>query len=504
MNRDKHLSKLNPVTTVGEVQVRQSPALKSETATLSLAVACSLIFLILNLSFLIPTAFAQEPITDDSLHYFYQTPALENDTLQPLTLDEAIRQALENNYNIIIARNDEAVAGNNVFIGNAGFLPRLNLTGNYQRSVNDVYIEFIQGGPEPMQPIDRENAQSSQLNGAVELSYTLFDGLSRLYNYSRLQELQRVADTRTQQTVENTLFQVVSTFLEVARLQQEVDINEEAVALSVEREQRAESQYLYGGNTKLDVLNAQVDLNTDSVTLSQSKLNYANAQRNLNVLLGRLPSDTFRPIDNFDVNRQLSLDQLLEQTQQNNAALQLADYNVSTARLDEKIANARYFPSLNLNGSYSYFRQENDASFLRLQEQLGFTGGVSLNYTLFDASVRSTQAQNATIALESQEQSLSQTRLEVRRDLLNAYATYENSLYLLKQEQQSLETAQLNFERSETAFRLGQINATALRTAQLNLVRARQRLNNLYYQTKQAEARLYQIAGSLRNETVGE
>ena len=532
MNRDKHLSRLNPVITVDQVQMTQSPTLKSETAALSLAVACGLkkrrsldvskffhefnawameaniprclIFFILHSLFLITPLFAQEPTTDDSLNYFYSTSTIENDTLQPLTLDEAIRQALENNYNIIIARNDEEVAGNNVFIGNAGFLPRLNLVGNYQRSVNDVYIEFIQGGPEPMAPIDRENAQSMQLNGAVELSYTLFDGLSRIYNYSRLQELQRVADAQTQQTVESTLFQVVSTFLEVARLQREVDINEEAVAISVEREQRAQSQYLYGGSTKLDVLNAQVDLNTDSVTLSQTKLDYANAQRNLNVLLGRPPSDSFQPIDNFDVNRQLSLDQLLEQTQQNNAALQLADYSVSTARLDEKIANARYFPSFNLSGSYNYLRQENDASFLRLQEQLGFTGGVSLNYTLFDASVRSTQAQNATIALESQEQSLSQTRLEVRRDLLNAYATYENSLYLLKQEQQSLETAQLNFERSETAFRLGQINATALRTAQLNLVRARQRLNNLYYQTKQAEARLYQITGSLRSETVGE
>ena len=264
----------NSLTVVADqVQGIQSPALKPETATLSLAVACGWI---LNLLSFISPAFAQEPVSPaDTLDYFYQTPAVENDTLQPLTLDEAIRQALENNYNIIVARNDETVAGNNVFIGNAGFLPRLNLVGNYQRSVNDVYIEFIQGGPEPMAPIDRENAQSSQLNGAVELSYTLFDGLSRIYNYSRLQELQRVANAQTQQTVENTLFQVVSTFLEVARLQEEVDINEEAVAISVEREQRAQSQYLYGGSTKLDVLNAQVDLNTDSVTLSQTKLDYA-------------------------------------------------------------------------------------------------------------------------------------------------------------------------------------------------------------------------------------
>ena len=443
------------------------------------------------------SASAQEPVFQDTLDYFYQTPALVGDTLQVLTLDEAIRQALESNYNIIIARNDETVAGNNVSIGNAGLLPRLSLTGGYQRSINDTYIEF--NGEMP--PIDRENAQSTQLNGAVELSYTLFDGLSRFYNYSRLQEQQRAATAQTQQAIEATIFDVVSTFLETARLQKEIDINRQAVALSVQRYERAQNQYLFGGNTKLEVLNAQVDLNTDSVTLAQSKLNYANAQRNLNVLRGTAPSNTFRPRDTFDVNRSLELDRLLAASQENNAALQLANYNLNTARLDEKVARATYLPSLSLIGSYGYNRQENDASFLLFQEQLGFTGGVSLNYSIFDANVRSTQAQNATITTENREQSLEQTRLSVRRDLLNAYATYENSLYLLDKEQTNLETAQLNYERSETALQLGQINATAFREAQLNLIRARKRINDLYYQAKQAEVRLYQVAGTLGNTT---
>lgn len=434
------------------------------------------------------TALAQT--TFDSLDYFYLTDSAD---FPQLTLEQAIQDALAQNHNIIIARNDEEVARNNVSIGNAGFLPRLNLTGGYQQSVNNTYIEF-QG---EMPPIDRDNAQSTQLNGSIELTYTLFDGLSRFYNYSRLQELQRVADAQTQRAIESTVYQVVSTFLETARLQEEVDINQETLALSRERLQRVENRYLFGGSTKLEVLNAQVDLNTDSVTLAQSKLNYANAQRNLNVLRGHEPSLSFQPLDNFDVNRQLELEPLLEQSKRGNAALRLADYNVNAARLDEKVARARYLPSLNLTGSYGYSRQENDASFLLLQEQLGFTGGISLNYTLFDANVRSTQVQNAIINAENQEQNLAQTQLAVRRDLLNAYAIYENSLYLLDQEQTNLETAQLNFERSETALQLGQINATAFRDAQLNLIQARKRINDLYYQAKQAEARLYQVAGTL-------
>ena len=120
-----------------------------------------------------------------------------------------------------------------------------------------------------------------------------------------------------------------------------------------------------------------------------------------------------------------------------------------------------------------------------------------MNYTLFDGNVRSTQSQNVTIAVENRAQSLDRAQLAVRRDLLNAYGVYENSLYLLDQEQTNLETAQLNYERSETALQLSQINATAFRDAQLNLVQVRKRINDLYYQAKQAEARLYQVAGTL-------
>lgn len=418
---------------------------------------------------------------------------LATDTADSLSLEEAMRQGLENNHNIIIARRQQEQADNNVFIGNAGFLPRLNLNGNYQRSVQNTYIEFAGEMP----PIDRENAGSTTYGASVELQYTLFDGLSRFYQYDRLQELGRRADAQTRLAVENTLFSVVQTFLEVARLRENVEINRTAVELSLQRLQRAENSYDYGGNTKLDVLNARVDLNTDSVNLSQSIVNLQNAKRNLNVLMGKSPANNFNVQDDFDLNNSLELEPLLEQALQQNANLKVARYDLTTARLDEKISSANNYPGLSLSGSYGYNRQENEAGFIASQEQLGFTGGVSLNYTLYDANVRSTQIQNAAIAAQVEEENVTLTQQGLRRDVLNTYANYNNNLFLLEKEEDNLETARLNFERSQTALRLGQINATQFREAQLNLIRARRSINNLYYQAKLSEVRLYRLAGVL-------
>jgi len=422
--------------------------------------------------------------------------ASTTERIDSLTLEEAMREGLENNHNIIIAQRQEQQIDNNVFLGNAGFLPRVNLNGNFQHSVQNTFIEFAGDMP----PIDRNNAASTTYGASLEMQYTLFDGLSRFYEYDRLQELGRQADAQTRLAIENTLFSIVQTFLEVARLKETVAINRKAVDLSVERLERAENTSEYGGNTQLDVLNAKVDLNTDSVNLRQSTVNLENAKRNLNVLMGAAPDHTFTVNDDFDLNASLEAESLMEQALQQNANLMLARYELTTARLDEKISSASQYPSLNLTGSYGYNRQENEAGFIASQEQLGFTGGVSLIYTVYDANVRSTRIQNASIATQVEQENVTLTLQGLRRDVLNTYANYQNNLFLLEKEEDNLTTAQLNFERSQTALRLGQINATQFREAQINLIRAQRSINNLYYQAKLSEVQLYRLSGVLSGE----
>jgi outer membrane protein len=57
--------------------------------------------------------------------YMVGIATVKAQTTPLLTLREAVEIALKNNYNIVLAKNNKAIAQNNVTIGNAGFLPSL-------------------------------------------------------------------------------------------------------------------------------------------------------------------------------------------------------------------------------------------------------------------------------------------------------------------------------------------------------------------------------------------
>ncbi len=51
---------------------------------------------------------------------------------QTLTLDDCIRLALRNNFDIQIAENNREIADNNTTLANAALLPSVDLTANYR------------------------------------------------------------------------------------------------------------------------------------------------------------------------------------------------------------------------------------------------------------------------------------------------------------------------------------------------------------------------------------
>ena len=103
----------------------------------------------------------------------------------------------------------------------------------------------------------------------MNLEYTLFDGLGRLYNYRSLKETYNLSKLEARETIENTVLQLFSVYYEVARLTKNVEILEQTLEISRNRVKRAGYQFDYGQNTKLEVLNAEVDVTNDSINLNQ-------------------------------------------------------------------------------------------------------------------------------------------------------------------------------------------------------------------------------------------
>ena len=453
-------------------------------------------FLIIGFLFLsLPVVSQEDSLNiDEDARYNNKNSLFVNEDSLYITLDESVKQALEDNPEIVVSRYDAEIAENDATIGNAGLLPTLSINGSYTEELNDAYLEFA--SPE-QPPIDRSGARSTTYNASVQLNYNIFGGLEKYNRYESLLIQSNISDTQTRLTIESTISRVFNVYLETARLLEQARINEEAVDISYARLVRIQSRYEFGGATKLEVLNAKVDLNQDSINLVRSLTNLANNKRTLMVLMGNVPDNNFTVETEFNINKDIDLNFVMDKALNNNVNMILAELRRESAQIQSSIARAGNYPNLDLSASYGYRRTENEAGFIELQENLGFSGSINLSYTIFGGFQTRRQIENAEVSLERSEENLTYARKQVRRDVLNAYANYENNLYLLELAEDDVETAELNFERSQEAYLTGQINSTEFRQAQLNLIQAAFRISELEIQAKLSEIELYRFAGIL-------
>ncbi len=169
-----------------------------------------------------------------------------------LTKEEAVEQALEHNFGIEVARNQVEIADNNKGILNSGYLPSLSAVAGADYSRDDSTIEFPgqvddQGNPRPDLEINQAEAQ--RYTSALQLNYTLFDGLGRLYNYKSLKEQYELTTLQARETIENTMLELFSVYYEIARLSENENVLEEALRISQDRTKRAEYAFEFGQNT---------------------------------------------------------------------------------------------------------------------------------------------------------------------------------------------------------------------------------------------------------------
>jgi outer membrane protein len=419
--------------------------------------------------------------------------ANSNGTAQEtLTRDQAIKLALEYNYDIKVAQKGIETAKNNSSIYNSGFLPTATLSGGATVTYNAGENRTVQGD------IAFDPAQAFNYNASVGINYVIFNGLGRSYNYKQLKEQHKLTELQAKQIIENTLIQLSTAYFQVAQLEETEDILQNAVSVSNTRLERARYSYEYGQATQLEVLNAEVDVNNDSISLINTSLQLDNAKRNLNLILGRTIDMDFAVDTALQFAMPLSEEELTAKALERNVQIEQTQSQLRNNDFALKASRAGWFPSLSANAAYAYAGSENpNGAFLTGNQSYGPQAGLSLSWNLFDGGRTRTQMQSARIARQSLEIQQERTQSTLKRDVLNAYATYRNTLFVLQAQHHSLTTSTRNFERTNEMYRQGQITSIQFRQAQLNLLNAQSSLSQAKYAAKNAELRLKQLAGVL-------
>jgi outer membrane protein TolC len=403
--------------------------------------------------------------------------------------------ALEYNYGIKIANNAVEIADNNTNVLNSGFLPSLTANSGATYNLDNTEAIFSNGNVTNL-----NGAESSRYNASVNLNYTLFDGLGRRYNYKRLKEEKQLTELEARETIENTMLQLFTVYYNVAQLYQNTDAVRQTLTISKDRLKRAEYQFDYGQSTKLSVLNAQVDINNDSINYINLKQQLKNAKRDLNVILGNSFNANFEvdTLVNFVLN--LNKADLFDKVKANNVSLLQVKKNLIINEYDIKTWKSDFLPTLGLTGSYGWNKNNNNAaSFLETSTNTGLSGGLNLSWNLFDGGSTMTRVRNAKINLENQQLQKERIIIDIERNFENAWDDYENKLIIFNVQEENIITSTNNFERTQEKFKLGQATSIEFRQAQLNLLNAELSRNQAKYDAKLAELIVLQLSGELLN-----
>jgi outer membrane protein len=411
-----------------------------------------------------------------------------------LTLEQSIDLGLKNNYSIIISRNAEHIAKNNNSIGVAGFLPQVNANFNDTYNKQSTKAVFATG-----QEKVGSGVKSNIISANTLVNWTIFNGFNAYINKSRLEELQSAGESQARMNIEITVDQIIVTYFAIVQQQKRFAVIQEAINLSLQRLKLAEAMKNIGTGSDQAILQATVDANADSARLVQQISNVINSKADLNRLLARDPGTSFEVKNNIEINTTLTLPDLQEKLDKQNAQLLVSRANVNVARYTIDNFKTQYSPLVNVFGGYNYSKSVTPFGAQLFNQSNGLTYGVTASWNIFNGGVTTTNIQNSKILLQSGQMQYEDTKLSLHNDLYKFFNNYKTSIQLIKIQTSNVASARRDVDIAMGRYRLGNINDIDLRVTQQKLIDAENNLLVAQYTAKQAEIELQRLSGQLLN-----
>lgn len=414
-----------------------------------------------------------------------------------LTVEDAVKIALENNFEIKIASNDLKIDQQNVSLANAGILP--NLSANVVNNNSILDTKQTQGDGTTR---ELDNAKNLNLSYGVALNWTVFDGMRMFARHNQLKELEKLGDAELKLTILTKISDVITTYYDIVQQQQQLSALDTTIVISNVRVTTAKNRYSIGKASKLEVLNAEVDLNTDTTAFLRQKELYANTKILLNQILARDPNIDFKVIEEVEIDENLLLPDLMLLAEKQNPQLQTQVINKRIAELELKQIKGDRYPIVNISSGYNFTRSEASLGFVTQSSGKGLVYGINATMNIFNGGLQNRNERIAKLQVENSQILIDQQKFTLNTQLSTAYQTYLTNLQLSKLEAKNEEIAKQNMDITFEKFRIGTITTTTLefRTAQLNYINAKVRNSNAQFQAKISEITLKELAGNLSFE----
>jgi len=409
------------------------------------------------------------------------------------TLEKCIEIGLDRNFAIRIVKNDAQISANNATLGNAGYLPTVDLSGGMNGSGYNYNYDYTDGSSESLKNINNET-----VNLGINLNWTIFDGFGIQAEFDKLRELQQMGELNTRIAIENLTANIAAEYYNLIRQRIRQRNLNSALTLSKERLRIVEAHFVIGSMSGLEMQQAKVYFNADSSRLLTQNETVKSTLIRLNELMGISTfNQNIQLLDTIPLNTSLIETDLWQKTLDNNASFLASQKNKTLSELDYKKIRSRNYPYLRVNAGYGYTANWYNSGTTELQQRLGLNYGVTVGVTLFNGMNRQREQRNARISIQNSELRIQDYELGLQADLSNLWMAYRNNLDLRELEKENVVVARENYAIAIERYRLGNLAGIDLREAQNSLFEAEERLSIAEYNTKLCEISLMQLSGQI-------
>jgi outer membrane protein len=387
---------------------------------------------------------------------------------EDLTLEQAIKIGLENNYAIQISKQETEIAKINNTWGTVGRLPMIDL-GVSNANRYDENQQVVQG-------FEIDTKQNSYaIAPFVQLNWTIFDGFSIGIRKDNMEKLEKLSKGNEQDIVEAKVQDIVMAYYGALLDKQRLEVLGEIKKLSLDRYTVSMMKKDLGNAVTFDVLQFKNAYLRDSTNYLLQEVSYQNSLRSLNYLLAAEASVEYNPSDEFNYEFETySLDNLKQSMLKNNKIYQnmLTGQEILENNID--LENNEYMPKLKFNSgadySKNYIYPQGDDSYDTYR--IDYYANLSLSINIYNGGNTERAVQVARIEEEKGRMTISQLKLSLENRLQNLHEQYELKKQLYSVSVSNRETSQLNLQISKDKFDSGAINSFNYRDIQLQYISA--------------------------------
>jgi len=408
-----------------------------------------------------------------------------------LTLEDAIDTALKNNFDIRISRNESQVAQANNTAGNAGMLPTVSLYGSTNLTNDKTRTVSPSAGT--------VNSGTTLLGGSAYLilDWTLYDGGKMFVTRQKLREAASLGDIRFRETVQAKMYEVISTYYDLIRLQQQLLSVQQTIRYNQERVTIAQTGFNSGAMSKSDLLQAKTDLNEVLETAISQEFAIRQSKRALNTLLARNAEVALEVGDSIPDQYQPNREDLFKKLNSSNASLLALQKQLEINQLTLKETKSNYLPTIDFSANYAFSGSNdlNSAGTDRTTLGPNITG--SINIPIYQGGESNRKKKVAELNVESSQADLERLQQDMNLALQNALNDFDNQKALLNIEEENNLMTKEYLEISIQRLRLGETNSLEVHLAQEKFMSSNTRLINYRFNLKLAETKLRQLVAAL-------